>query len=332
VRGEWTSIMHPATIAGLGGDGESIMRLDDMPESGNIEDRRGEGGGFGGGGGFGIPVGTGGLGIGGMIVLGLIGYALGIDPFVLINGANVIVGGNQGGYVQPDTRPSGRTGTPNDEMGRFVSRVLGSTEVQWKDIFAKDGQTYRAPKLVMFSGATRSACGVAQSAMGPFYCPNDKEVYLDTAFFRELETRFRGCTGKACDFSKAYVIAHEVGHHVQNLLGILPKVQQAQRAANSRAESNHMQVMVELQADCFAGVWANHAQATTKFLDPGDIDAALQTASAIGDDTLQRKTQGQVVPDSFTHGSAEQRKRWFSTGFREGNVKACNTFASANRL
>ncbi len=312
------------------------MRLDDMPESGNVEDRRGEGGGFGGGGGgFGLPMGTGGLGIGGMVVLGLVGWAFGIDPFVLINGANVIMGGNQGGYQQPSQaprQPSGRTGTPSDEAGRFVARVLGSTEVQWKDIFAKDGQTYRAPKLVMFSGATRSACGTAQSAMGPFYCPNDQEVYLDTAFFRELETRFRGCTGKACDFSKAYVIAHEVGHHVQNLLGILPKVQQAQKAANSRAESNHMQVMVELQADCFAGVWANHAQEKSKFLDPGDIDAALQTASAIGDDTLQRKSQGQVVPDSFTHGSAEQRKRWFSTGFQQGTTKACNTFAAANRL
>jgi hypothetical protein len=312
------------------------MRLDDMPESGNVEDRRGEGGGFGGGGGgFGLPMGTGGLGIGGMVVLGLISWAFGIDPFVLINGANVIMGGNQGGYMQPSQvprQPSGRTGTPSDEAGRFVARVLGSTEVQWKDIFAKDGQTYRAPKLIMFSGATRSACGTAQSAMGPFYCPNDQEVYLDTAFFRELETRFRGCTGKACDFSKAYVIAHEVGHHVQNLLGILPKVQQAQRTATSKADSNHMQVMVELQADCFAGVWANHAQERTKFLDPGDIDAALQTASAIGDDTLQRKSQGQVVPDSFTHGSAEQRKRWFSTGFQQGTVKACNTFAAANRL
>jgi hypothetical protein len=312
------------------------MRLDDMPESGNVEDRRGEGGGFGGGGGgFGLPMGTGGLGIGGMVVLGLVGWALGIDPFVLINGANVIMGGNQGGYQQPyqaPRQPSGRTGTPSDEAGRFVARVLGSTEVQWKDIFAKDGQTYRAPKLIMFSGATRSACGTAQSAMGQFYCPNDQEVYLDTAFFRELETRFRGCSGKACDFSKAYVIAHEVGHHVQNLLGILPKVQQAQRAATSRADSNHMQVMVELQADCFAGVWANHAQASTKFLDPGDIDAALQTASAIGDDTLQRKAQGQVVPDSFTHGSAEQRKRWFSAGFQQGTIKACNTFAAANRL
>jgi predicted metalloprotease len=310
------------------------MRLDDMPESGNVEDRRGEGGGFGGGGGMGgMPIGTGGLGIGSMVVLGLIGWALGIDPFLLINGANIIVGGNQGGYEQPSRPPqqqdTRRTGTPSDEAGKFVARVLGSTEVQWKDIFSKEGQTYRAPKLVMFSGATRSACGAAQSAMGPFYCPNDREVYLDTAFFRELETRFRGCSGKACDFSKAYVIAHEVGHHVQNLLGILPKVQQAQRASGDRAQSNHLQVQVELQADCFAGVWANHAEAQKQFLDPGDIDAALQTASAIGDDTLQRKSQGQVVPDSFTHGSAEQRKRWFSTGFREGNIKACNTFAAA---
>jgi len=308
------------------------MRLDDMPESGNVEDRRGDGGGFGGGGGMGgMPIGTGGLGIGGMVVLGLIGWALGIDPFLLINGANVIVGGNQGGYEQrqPQQQDTRRTGTPSDEAGKFVARVLGSTEVQWKDIFSKEGQTYRAPKLVMFSGATRSACGTAQSAMGPFYCPNDKEVYLDTAFFRELETRFRGCSGKACDFSKAYVIAHEVGHHVQNLLGILPKVQQAQRASGDRVQSNHLQVQVELQADCFAGVWANHAEAQKQFLDPGDIDAALQTASAIGDDTLQRKSQGQVVPDSFTHGSAEQRKRWFSTGFKEGSIKACNTFAAA---
>jgi predicted metalloprotease len=307
------------------------MRLDDMPESGNVEDRRGDGGFGGGGGGMGgLPIGTGGLGIGGMVVLGLVGWALGIDPFLLINGANVVLG-DRGGYEQraPQQQDTRRSGPPSDEAGRFVARVLGSTEVQWKDIFSKEGQTYRAPKLVMFSGQTRSACGAAQSAMGPFYCPNDREVYLDTAFFRELETRFRGCSGKACDFSKAYVIAHEVGHHVQNLLGILPKVQQAQRATNNRAESNRMQVMVELQADCFAGVWANHAEAQKQFLDPGDIDAALQTASAIGDDTLQRKSQGQVVPDSFTHGSAEQRKRWFSTGFKEGTVKACNTFAAA---
>jgi predicted metalloprotease len=310
------------------------MRLDDMPESGNVEDRRGDdGGGFGGGGGMGgLPIGTGGLGIGGMVVLGLIGWALGIDPWMLINGANVVMG-DRGGYEQPYREPqqdtARRSGPPADDTGRFVARVLGSTEVVWKDIFAKEGQTYRAPKLVMFSGQTRSACGQAQSAMGPFYCPNDREVYLDTAFFNDLERRFRGCSGKACQFAQAYVIAHEVGHHVQNLLGILPKVQQAQRASGNRAESNHMQVQVELQADCFAGAWAKNAEAQYKFIEAGDIDAALQTASAIGDDTLQRRSQGTVVPESFTHGSAEQRKRWFMTGFKEGTVKACNTFAAA---
>jgi predicted metalloprotease len=305
------------------------MRLDDLPESGNVEDRRGEGGGFGGGGG-GFPVGGGGLGIGTVVVLGLVGWALGIDPRLLIGGAEILTGGGQSYQQQPYRPPQqgGQSQGTNDESRRFVSRVLGSTEVVWKDILSKDGVTYRPPKLIMFSGMTRSACGQAQSAMGPFYCPNDREVYLDASFFRDLETRFRGCSGKACDFSKAYVIAHEVGHHVQNLLGILPKVQQQQQASGDRAASNRLQVRVELQADCLAGVWANHAQAQYKFLDPGDIDAALQTASAIGDDTLQRKSQGTVVPESFTHGSAEQRKRWFSTGFQQGTVKSCNTFAS----
>jgi len=302
------------------------MRIDDLPESSNVEDRRGDGGYGGGGGGF--PMGGGGLGIGTIVVLGLVGWALGIDPRLLIGGAEILTGGGQPRMEMP-SQP-GRAGTPSDDTGRFVARVLGSTEVQWKDIFAKEGQTYRAPRLVMFSGVTRSACGVAQSAMGPFYCPNDREVYLDSSFFQELERRFRGCNGKACQFSQAYVIAHEVGHHVQNLLGILPKVQQAQRASGDRAQSNALQVRVELQADCFAGVWAHHAERQYKFLDPGDIDAALQTASAIGDDTLQRRSQGTVVPESFTHGSAEQRKRWFSTGFREGTVKACNTFAAAS--
>jgi predicted metalloprotease len=308
------------------------MRLDDMPESGNVEDRRGDGGGFGGGGGMGgLPIGTGGLGIGGMVVLGLVGWALGIDPWLLIQGANVVIG-DRGGYEQqqhPQQDTARRTGAPGDEMGKFVARVLGSTEVVWKDIFSKEGQTYRAPRLVMFSGQTRSACGAAQSAMGPFYCPNDREVYLDTSFFNDLERRFRGCSGKACQFAQAYVIAHEVGHHVQNQLGILPKVQQAQRTSGDRVQSNQLQVQVELQADCFAGVWAKNAEAQYKLIEPGDIDAALQTASAIGDDTLQRRTQGTVVPESFTHGSAEQRKRWFMTGFKEGTVKACNTFGSA---
>jgi len=307
------------------------MRWDDLPQSDNVEDRRGDGGGFGGGGGGGLPIGTGGLGIGGMVVLGLIGWALGIDPRLLIGGAEILTGGGQPRMEQPH-RPQNtarRTGPMTDQTGKFVAAVLGSTEVQWKDIFTKSGQTYRAPRLIMFSGVTRSGCGTAQSAMGPFYCPTDREVYLDTAFFTDLERRFRGCSGKACEFAQAYVIAHEVGHHVQNLLGILPKVQQAQRASGDKVAANRLQVRVELQADCFAGVWAHHAEQKWKLLQPGDIEAALQTAAAIGDDMLQRRAQGRVVPDSFTHGTSEQRKRWFSTGFRDGTVKACNTFASA---
>ena len=218
-------------------------------------------------------------------------------------------------------------------MGRFVNRVLGSNDAQWRNVFAKDGKSYRAPVLVLYKGRTQASCGgVAQSAMGPFYCPSDREVYLDATFFKDIERRFRGCSGEACKFSSAYVIAHEVGHHVQNLLGILPKVQQAQRASGDKVASNRLQVRVELQADCFAGVWAHHAEKQYKFLDPGDIDAALQTAAAIGDDTLQRRSRGAVVPDSFTHGSAEQRKRWFTTGFQQGTIAACNTFSAQARL
>jgi predicted metalloprotease len=300
------------------------MRWEDLPQSDNVEDRRGDAGG-GGGGGF--PMGGGGLGIGTIVVLGIVGYALGIDPRLLIGGAEILTGGGSSQYQQP-SRPS--SAPINDETSRFVRGVLGSTEVQWKDLFAKDGQTYRAPKLVMFSGSTRSACGAAQSAMGPFYCPRNSEVYLDASFFKDLERRFRGCSGEACKFSSAYVIAHEVGHHVQNLLGILPRVQQAQQASNDRVASNRLQVRVELQADCFAGVWAHHAEQRWKLLQPGDIEAALQTAAAIGDDMLQKRSQGHVVPDSFTHGSSEQRKRWFMIGFKEGTVKACNTFAATS--
>ena len=296
------------------------MRLDDLPESGNIEDRRGEGGGFGG-----LPVGRGGLGIGTIVVLGLLGWALGIDPRLLIGGAELISGGDR--PIETPARDR-TTGTPRDEMGVFVSRILGSTEVEWKDIFAKEGKTYRAPTLVMFSGATDARCGPARSAMGPFYCPLDQKVYLDTSFFREIETRFRGCAGRSCQFAQAYVIAHEVGHHVQNQLGILPRVQQQQQAMNSKAQANHLQVEVELQADCFAGVWANHSQQQWNLLEPGDVEAALRTAAAIGDDTLQKQAQGYAVPDSFTHGTSEQRQRWFNAGFKGGTVASCNTFAA----
>jgi hypothetical protein len=307
------------------------MRLDDVPESDNIEDRRGDGSG-GGGGGFGLPMGMGGggLGIGGIVILGIIGYALGIDPRLLIGGAEMVGGGS--GHQQTRSQPAGKMGKPSDDMGKFVARVLGTTEVEWKKIFEQAGQRYRNPTLVMFAGATRAdQCGQAQSAMGPFYCPSDQKIYLDTSFFRDLERRFHGCDAgsPSCQFAQAYVIAHEVGHHVQNQLGILPKVQQQQRSV-SKTEGNRLQVRVELQADCFAGVWANHSNEEWKgFLQPGDVEAAMKTAAAIGDDRLQKQAQGYVIPDSFTHGTSEQRQRWFETGLKAGTVQACNTFNAA---
>ena len=289
------------------------MRLDELPQSNRIEDRRGGR----------IPGGrAGGIGIGTVVVLGLIGWALGIDPRILIGGAEMM--SRTGGSHQESTTPSG---TPSDTMGRFVSAILGSTEAEWTDIFAQAGKKYEPPTLVMFSGATRSGCGFAQSAMGPFYCPLDQKVYLDTSFFQDLERRFRACDvgSKTCQFSQAYVIAHEIGHHVQNQLGLLPQVQQAQRGMG-KVEANSLQVRVELQADCLAGVWANRGQAKWKFIEPGDVDSALQTASAIGDDRLQRQSQGYVVPDAFTHGSSAQRTRWFTIGLKSGTVSSCDTF------
>jgi hypothetical protein len=297
------------------------MRLDQLPRSDNVEDRRGEGGGFR------IPGGRGGMGIGTIVILGLLGWWLGIDPSILIGGADILTGGGRS-QQQQDPQET-RAGAPSDQMAQFVSAVLGGTEVQWQKIFAQSGKTYEPPTLVMFSGVTRSGCGFAQSAMGPFYCPNDRKVYLDTSFFQDLERRFRACDAgsKSCQFSEAYVISHEIGHHVQNLLGILPKVQQLQQGMD-KADSNQLQVRVELQADCLAGIWANRAQRKHNFLDPGDVDQALQTASAIGDDRLQKETRGYVVPDAFTHGTSEQRKRWFMRGLKQGDIAACNTFAA----
>jgi predicted metalloprotease len=280
----------------------------------------------------------GGLGIGTIVVLGLVGWALGIDPRLLIGGAEILSGGGSS-YQQPypgserSATPgseTARTGAPSDQMGRFVALVLGSTEVQWKELFTQSGKRYEPPTLVMFSGATRSACGFAQSAMGPFYCPNDQKVYLDTSFFQDLERRFHACDvdGKTCQFSEAYVIAHEIGHHVQNLLGILPKARQLQQGLD-KVEANRVQVRVELQADCLAGVWAFHAEEKWRFMEPGDVESALKTASAIGDDRLQRQATGYVVPDAFTHGSAEQRTRWFTTGLKSGSLASCDTFSAA---
>jgi predicted metalloprotease len=297
------------------------MRLDELPRSENVEDRRGAG--------FRIAGGGGGLGIGTLVVLGLVGYWLGIDPRLLIGGAEVLSGGNSS---QQQSSADSPAGAPADQMKQFVSAVLGSTEVQWKDIFARYGKTYEAPTLVMFSGATDSACGLAKSAMGPFYCPSDQKVYLDTSFFQDLERRFQGCDAgsKACQFSQAYVIAHEVGHHVQNLLGILPKAHAMQQSMD-KVDANRVQVHVELQADCLAGVWAYHAEETWKFIEPGDVEAAMQTSAAIGDDRLQRQAQGYVVPDAFTHGSSEQRTHWFTAGLKSGKIESCNTFSTAQQ-
>jgi predicted metalloprotease len=317
------------------------MRWDDFRRSDNIEDDRDGGGGFGGGfqgggGGFGMPVGGGGLGIGTIVVLGILGWAFGIDPSILIGGAEILTGGGgQSRYeqhYQPEQRRSTRQ-VPNDQTGQFIAAVVGNTEDTWKEIFAQSGKQYRPPRVRLFSRAVQSACGMAQSATGPFYCPNDQRIYMDTSFFREIEQRFRGCSGKACEFAQAYVIAHEVGHHVQNATGILQRAQQAQQQAGGRgAAANRIQVRVELQADCYAGVWAKQSNTKYNFLEPGDIEAAMQTAAAIGDDRLQKQARGTVVPDSFTHGSSEQRQRWFKIGFDQGRVSACNTFAQGTQL
>ena len=304
------------------------MRWEDFRRSSNVEDDREASASRGGG--FGIPGGSGGLGIGMIIILGLLGWALGIDPSVLINGAQILTGDGQA-TQQTSPAPEVNTGTPKDQTGQFVSAVLGSTEDVWTEIFAASGRTYHPPKLRLFSGSEPTPCAFARSAMGPFYCPRDQRVYLDTSFFDDLQYKFGGCSNSnACKFSEAYVIAHEVGHHVQDELGILPRVTQAQQASSSQAEANALQVRVELQADCFAGVWANHAQKEHSFLDPGDVDQALQTASAIGDDLLQRETQGYVVPDAFTHGTSAQRKRWFLSGFNSGKISDCNTFSGGS--
>ncbi|MBL0403982.1 zinc metallopeptidase [Microvirga aerilata] len=290
------------------------MRWQDFRTSSNVEDRRG----------MGMAGGVGGLGIGGMVILGLIGWVFGIDPRILIGGAEMMTGGGSG-YQQQQQQ--GRQGAPQDEAGRFASAILGNTEDVWNTVLPQQvNQQYRAPKLVLFSDATRSGCGGAQSAMGPFYCPLDQTVYIDLTFFEEMQRRFRA----GGDFAYAYVLAHEVGHHVENQLGILPRVQERQRQVG-QAESNQLSVRVELMADCLAGVWAHHSQQRWKSLEQGDIEEAIRAAEAIGDDRLQRQSGGRVVPDSFTHGSSEQRVRWLTTGLKSGQIQACDTFR-ASRL
>ena len=300
-------------------------------QSSNVEDRRGEGGGMGGGlgglgglgGGLGGRMGGGGmrrgggLGLGGIVVLLIVAWIFGINPLTLLSG-----GMDSGGYVD-ETQTAGLGGsgsTENQELKEFVSVVLADTEDTWHELLPKIGAEYREPRLVLFSSGVDSACGYAQSAVGPFYCPGDEQVYLDLDFFDELSRRF----GAPGDFAGAYVIAHEVGHHVQNILGIEEQVRKA-RASMSEADANALSVKVELQADCFAGVWANHAN-QAKVVEPGDIDEALGAASAVGDDTLQKQATGRVVPDSFTHGTSAQRMQWFKAGYGSGDINACDTF------
>lgn len=280
------------------------MRWDKFRTSRNVEDRRGR---------RGV---AGGLGIGTILILGLVGYALGIDPRLLIEGAEMVSG--DGSAVTQSTP----VGTPDDETGRFVAAVIGNTEDVFNHVLpAQANVAYQEPRLALFTGQTRSGCGFAQSATGPFYCPLDQTIYLDTSFFAEMDSRLGG----GGDFAYAYVIAHEAAHHVQNVVGILPKVQEAQRAG-SQEEANALSVRLELMADCIAGVWAHHADARWSVLEEGDIEEALSTAAAIGDDRLQEVGQGQVVPDSFTHGSSEQRMTWFMNGFKGGDIRGCNTF------
>jgi len=289
------------------------MRTDGR-ESDNVEDRRGESGqGMPGG----IRIGRGGLGVGTIVLALVASYFLGIDPRLVMG----VLGGTDSGPPTQAQAPTGPAPKPADDIGRFVSVVLADTEDTWRALFRQAGGSYQEPKLVLFSGLYPTACGIGQSAAGPFYCPADQKVYIDLSFFRQLQERFRA----PGDFAQAYVISHEVGHHVQNLLGIMEKTAQLRQRMSPR-DYNEVSVRVELQADCFAGVWAHHANRTRKILEPGDLEEALRAATAIGDDVLQKQSQGYVVPDSFTHGSAAQRVRWFRTGFEHGSMQACNTF------
>ena len=288
------------------------MRMDNERESDNLEDRRGSGGGLGFGGGR--------MGIGTVVIALVASYFLGVNPMTVIN---MLSGGGGMPAIQQHA-PAAHKPPADDQMARFVSKVLASTEDTWNEVFRANGRQYKEPKLVLFTGVTPTACGTGQSAMGPFYCPGDQKVYIDLAFYRELKERFKA----PGEFAQAYVIAHEVGHHVQNLLGIADKVHNAQQRAG-KAEANALSVRMELQADCLAGVWGKRTDTMKGVLEPGDLEAALTAASAIGDDRLQQQSQGRIVPESFTHGSSAQRMRWFKMGFESGDMNKCNTFKAA---
>jgi len=295
------------------------MRLGGQRPSRNVEDRRGQGGGFGfpgGRSGMRLPMGRrgGGIGIGGILILMAVMWLLGLNPLDLLTGG--------GQFTLPGQQTVERPGTAGEPDARsdFVARVLGTTERAWEKVFAEQGQQYVPPTLALFSDSTQSACGLGAAAMGPFYCPGDQKIYIDLSFFRDLETRL----GAPGDFAEAYVIAHEVGHHVQNLLGTLQQTT-AERARLPEAEANELSVRVELQADCYAGIWAHAIKQEGTILEEGDIEEGLNAASAIGDDRLQKQSQGRVVPESFTHGTSEQRVRWFRRGMESGELDDCDT-------
>jgi uncharacterized protein len=287
------------------------MRWEDSRRSENVEDRRG----------IHVSRRVAGGGIG-TILLVLVAMYFGIDPSIILNQSPLQIPGSG-----PPTQSEPYSASPEEnKLAEFVSVVLADTEDTWQTLFRSMGQTYQEPKLVLFSGSVESACGMASAAVGPFYCPMDQKVYIDLSFYSDLKNRF----GAPGDFAQAYVIAHEVGHHVQNLLGIAEKVHSL-RSRASESDSNRLSVMMELQADCLAGVWAHHADRARQILDAGDIEEALNAASMIGDDRMQRRGRGYVTPDSFTHGSSDQRVRWFKRGLEAGSMGQCNTF-QADRL
>ena len=289
------------------------MRWEGNEQSDNVEDRRSDGGG---GGGF--PIGGRSVGIGTVAVALIAGWVFGINPLTVLG--LLTGGGDPAPQVQQGPAPKPPA---NDREAAFVSTVLKNTEVVWTAIFRQNNGTYNAPKLVLFRGATATACGTGQAAMGPFYCPGDQKVYIDLGFYDTLKNQL----GAPGEFAQAYVIAHEVGHHVQDELGVTAKVD-GMRGRLSQTQNNALSVRVELQADCFAGVWAHHSQESKKWLDPGDIEAAMNAAQKIGDDALQRSAGRAVVPDSFTHGTSAQRQRWFGAGYQSGQIQSCDTFAA----